>query len=238
MNCSQCDQTRIDKILLLLVIWPLQHPRTPTRQWTMDWAEALSSPMTMTSSWSDVFRASNQWEVVDKLRRLSGKSNSSSTGSTGFVHLCSPDVAHLMVNTHGVIRLFHHFHQDADDGLNSGTNALWALMGSGGITAAMFIDMVQINERELGTPCDWPKMLLWNSTADVWATVNELMTTQSLTPGVDNSAGRAALTTSSARGRSKRSSATWKSRARTTQETDDATEPETNSTSRHGRRRQ
>ena len=38
----------------------------------MDWAGASPSPMTMTSRWSNVFRASDQWDVVDKLRSLSG----------------------------------------------------------------------------------------------------------------------------------------------------------------------
>lgn len=75
----------------------------------------MSSPMTMTSTWKDVFWA------LDKLSSLHTKSNSVNTEATGF--------AHLMVNTHGTIRLFHHFHHDADDGLNDGTNALWALLG-------------------------------------------------------------------------------------------------------------
>ncbi|KAI2490854.1 hypothetical protein MHU86_23707 [Fragilaria crotonensis] len=53
-----------------------------------------------------------------------------------------------MVNTHGVIRLFHHFHHDADDGLNDGTNALWALMGAGGFAAAMAVDTKQASAPE------------------------------------------------------------------------------------------
>lgn len=83
----------------------------------------MSSPMMMTSTWKDVFWA------LDKLSSLHTKSNSVNTEATGFAHLCFPDVAHLLVNTHGTIRLFHHFHHDADDGLNDGTNALWALLG-------------------------------------------------------------------------------------------------------------
>ncbi|KAI2494816.1 hypothetical protein MHU86_19711 [Fragilaria crotonensis] len=144
----------------------------------------MSSPMTMTSTWEDVFRALDQWEVVPKLNRLHTKSNSINTESTGFVHLCSPDIAHLMVNTHGTIRLFHHFHHDADDGLNDGTNALWALLGGGGFAAAMAVDTKQIVRSHVGTPYDWSKMLTWNSTSDVRRAIEELVTTRSSVSGV------------------------------------------------------
>ncbi|KAI2489102.1 hypothetical protein MHU86_25491 [Fragilaria crotonensis] len=138
----------------------------------------------MTSTWEDVFRALDQWEVVPKLNRLHTKSNSINTESTGFVHLCSPDIAHLMVNTHGTIRLFHHFHHDADDGLNDGTNALWALLGGGGFAAAMAVDTKQIVRSHVGTPYDWSKMLTWNSTSDVRRAIEELVTTRSSVSGV------------------------------------------------------
>ncbi|KAI2490858.1 hypothetical protein MHU86_23711 [Fragilaria crotonensis] len=145
----------------------------------------------MTSTWEDVFRALDQWEVVPKLNRLHTKSNSINTESTGFVHLCSPDIAHLMVNTHGTIRLFHHFHHDADDGLNDGTNALWALLGGGGFAAAMAVDTKQIVRSHVGTPYDWSKMLTWNSTSDVRRAIEELVTTRSSVSGVSESAGQA-----------------------------------------------
>ena len=173
----------------------------------------MSSPMTMTSTWEDVFRALDQWEVVPKLDRLHSKSNSINTESTGFVHLCSPDIAHLMVNTHGTIRLFHHFHHDADDGLNDGTNALWALLGGGGFAAAMVVDTKQIVRSHVGTPYDWSKMLTWNSTSDVRRAIEELVTTRSSVPGVSESAGQASAPArepppvAAARGRPKKGSA-------------------------------
>ncbi|KAI2502886.1 hypothetical protein MHU86_11555 [Fragilaria crotonensis] len=146
----------------------------------------------MTLTWLDVFRKLDQWEVVEKLSALNSKTNSVSTNSTGFVHLCSPEVAHLMVNTHGVIRLFHHFHHDADDGLNDGTNALWALMGAGGFAAAMAVDTKQVVERHIGTPFDWSRMLSWNSTSDVLAAINESLTTRAQVSGVSTGATREA----------------------------------------------
>ncbi|KAI2502880.1 hypothetical protein MHU86_11549 [Fragilaria crotonensis] len=145
----------------------------------------------MTSTWEDVFRPLDQWEVVPKLNRLHTKSNSINTESTGFVHLCLPDIAHLMVNTHGTIRLFHHFHHDADNGLNDGTNALWALLGGGGFAAAMVVDTKQIVRSHVGTPYDWSKMLTWNSTSDVRRAIDELVTTRSSVSGVSESAGQA-----------------------------------------------
>ncbi|KAI2497943.1 hypothetical protein MHU86_16549 [Fragilaria crotonensis] len=85
-----------------------------------------------------------------------------------------------MVNTHGTIRLFHHFHHDADDGLNDGTNALWALLGGGGFAAAMVVDTKQIVRSHVGTPYDWSKMLTWNSTSDVRRAIEELVTRSSV----------------------------------------------------------
>lgn len=163
-----------------------------------------------------------------KLKNLSEKSNSVGTSSTGFVHLCSPEVAHLMVNTHGVIRLFHHFHHDADDGLNNGTNALWALMGSTGIAAAMTIDTQQVNERQIGTPCDWSKMLAWNSTAEVLSTIDELMTTRAPAPRVNEDTSRADQSAPASKGRPRKASAAppRRGRAKTRKDTNDTNEPE------------
>ena len=79
-----------------------------------------------------------------------------------------------MANTARRVRLFHHFHHDADDGLNFGTDNLWALMGSGAMASAMSVNKVHVNEPQRGTPLDWSKMLAWNSTTDVGDTVAEL----------------------------------------------------------------
>jgi hypothetical protein len=83
------------------------------------------SPMTVTCTWEGVFRRLDQWDVVDKLRALHLKS-SDSTSSTGFLPFKSPDIAHLMANIARMVRLFHHFHHNANDGLNDGTDNLWA----------------------------------------------------------------------------------------------------------------
>ena len=183
----------------------------------MERSDEARSPMTMTLTWLDVFRKLDQWEVVEKLSALNSKTNSVSTNSTGFVHLCSPEVAHLMVNTHGVIRLFHHFHHDADDGLNDGTNALWALMGAGGFAAAMAVDTKQVVERHIGTPFDWPRMLSWNSTSDVLAAINESLTTRAQVSGVSTGATHdaepASTPPTATRGRPKKGSGT-KNRAK------------------------
>ncbi|KAI2509540.1 hypothetical protein MHU86_4917 [Fragilaria crotonensis] len=118
----------------------------------------------------------------------------------------------LMVNTHGVIRLFHHFHHDADDGLNDGTNALWALMGAGGFAAAMAVDTKQVVERHIGTPFDWSRMLSWNSTSDVLAAINESLTTRAQVSGVSTGATReaepAGTLPTATRGRPKKGSGT------------------------------
>jgi hypothetical protein len=122
-----------------------------------------------------------------------------------------------MVNTHGVIRLFHHFHHDADDGLNDGTNALWALMGAGGFAAAMAVDTKQVVERHIGTPFDWSRMLSWNSTSDVLAAINESLTTRAQVSGVSTGATRdaepARTLPTATRGRPKKGSGT-KNRAK------------------------
>ena len=131
------------------------------------------SPMTVTRTWEEVFRRLDQWDVVDKLWALHLKS-SDSTSSTGFLPFKSPDIAHLMANTARRVRLFHHFHHDADDGLNFGTDNLWALMGSGAMASAMSVNKVHVNEPQRGTPFDWSKILAWNSTTDVGGTVAEL----------------------------------------------------------------
>jgi hypothetical protein len=132
------------------------------------------SPMTLTRTWEEVFRRLDQWDVVEKLRALHLKS-AASTSSTGFLPFKSPDVAHLMANTARRVCLYHHFHHDADDGLNDGSDDLWALMGSGAMASAMSINKTHVNEPQRGTIFDWSKMLAWNSTQDVSDTARELV---------------------------------------------------------------
>jgi hypothetical protein len=86
-------------------------------------ADIDDSPLTMTRMWEEVFGRLDQWDMVDKLRVLHLKS-STSTSSTGFLQLKSPDIAHFVANTSRRVRRFHHFHHDADDGLNDETDEL------------------------------------------------------------------------------------------------------------------
>jgi hypothetical protein len=120
----------------------------------------------MTRTWEEVFGRLDQWDMVDKLRALHLKSSSSSS-STGFLQFKSPDIAHLMANTSRRVRLFHHFHHNADDGLNDGTDELWALMGSGAMATAMAVNKSHVNEPQRGTTFNWSKMLAWNSTQHI-----------------------------------------------------------------------
>ncbi len=100
--------------------------------------------------------------MVQKLSSLRSRSHLRSSGATDFVHLCSPDIAQLIVNTQGASRC----------GQNNGTNILWALTGGGGITATVMINNAkQVNVSQIGMPCEWLiEMLSWNSTADDNAT--------------------------------------------------------------------
>jgi hypothetical protein len=59
--------------------------------------------------------------------------------ATWLARLCSPNVTYLVVDNAGEIQLFHHFHHDVDDGLNDGTNQLWALQGRSSMAQAVSI---------------------------------------------------------------------------------------------------
>jgi hypothetical protein len=149
---------------------------------TMPAADIDNSPLTMTRTWEEVFGRLDQWDVVDKVRALHLKS-STSTSSTGFLQFKSPDIAHLVANTSRRVQLFHHFHHDVDDGLNDGTDELWALMGSGAMAAAMAVNKSHVNEPQRGTTFDWSKMLAWNSTRDVGDTVAEFAASRTQVSG-------------------------------------------------------
>ena len=106
--------------------------------------DIIDSPMAVTRTWEEVFKRLNLWDVVDKLRALH-LTSSDSTSSTGFLPFKSPDIAHLLANTAQRVQLFHHFHHNADDGLNDGTDDLWALVGSGAMATAMSVNKVHVN---------------------------------------------------------------------------------------------
>jgi hypothetical protein len=90
--------------------------------------DELNSPMGTTLRWMDVFRNIDQWDDLPKLLAMHEFANAS-TKPTGLARLCSPNVAYLMVDPTGCVQLFHHIHLDEDDGMNGGTNELWALQG-------------------------------------------------------------------------------------------------------------
>ncbi len=145
-------------------------------------ADIDNSILTMTRTWEEVFGRLDQWDVVDKLRALHLKS-STSTSSTGFLQFKSPDIAHLVANTSRRVRLFHHFHHEADDGLTDGTDELWALVGSGAMAAAMAVNKSHVNKPQRGTTFDWSKILAWNSTRDVGDTVAEFAASRTQVSG-------------------------------------------------------
>jgi hypothetical protein len=58
-------------------------------------------------------------DVIEKLRTLR-----SSTNPMVFVNLFMPEIAKLVVSPHGLIRVFHHYHHNSDDGLNYGTDTI------------------------------------------------------------------------------------------------------------------
>ena len=187
-------------------------------------ADIDDSPLTMTRTWEEVFERLDQWDVVDKLRALHLKS-STSTSATGFLQFKSPDIAHLMANTSRRVRLFHHFHHDADDGLNDGTDELWALMGSGAMAAAMAVNKSHVNEPQRGTTFDWSKMLAWNSTRDVADTVAEFAASRTQVSGRSSDVSlQPAPATRTARAKSKATTATKTQKTKGRQKIADDTE--------------
>ncbi len=187
-------------------------------------ADIDDSPLTMARTWAEVLERLDQWDIVNKLRALHLKS-STSTSATGFLQFKSPDIAHLMANTSRRVRLFHHFHHDADDGLNDGTDELWALMGSGAMAAAMAVNKSHVNEPQRGTTFDWSKMLAWNSTRDVADTVAEFAASRTQVSGRSSDASlQPAPAKRTARAKSKATTATKTQKTKGRPKTADDTE--------------
>ncbi len=80
----------------------------------------------------------DHWEALPKLRELH-RIAGASTKPTGLARLCSPYVAHLMVNPRGRLQLFHHFPHNVDNGLNDRTDDVWALQGGPSMAHAVAI---------------------------------------------------------------------------------------------------
>jgi hypothetical protein len=77
-----------------------------------------------------------------------------------------------VVDTAGEIQLFHRFHHDVDDGLNDGTNQLWALQGGSSMAQAVSIRPDQLSLKQKSYAIEWTTMTAWNSTEDILADVN------------------------------------------------------------------
>ncbi len=122
-------------------------------------------PMITTAQWKDVFRQLDQWDTLPKLREIHRGASSGMT-ATWFARLCSPNVAYLGVDTAGEIQLFHHFHHDVDDGLNDGTNQLWALQGGSSMAQAVSIRPDHLSLKQKSYAIEWTTMTASNSTAD------------------------------------------------------------------------
>jgi hypothetical protein len=108
----------------------------------------------------------DHWEALPKLRELH-RIAGASTKPTGLARLCSPYVAHLMVNPRGRLQLFHHFHHNVDDGLNDRTDKVWALQCGPSMAHAVAIRPGHLLNRQMGFHMDWTRMLTWNSTDDI-----------------------------------------------------------------------
>jgi hypothetical protein len=128
-------------------------------------------PMITTEQWKDVSRQLDQWDALPKLREIHRGANSGMT-ATWLARLCSPNVAYLVVDTAGEIQLFHHFHHDVDDGLNDGTNQMWALQGGSSMAQAISIRPDQLRLQQKSYAIEWTTMTAWNSTEDILADVD------------------------------------------------------------------
>ena len=137
----------------------------------MSTAEESDSPVITTSQWVDVFKDLDQWEVVPKIFDMHLSANAS-TSATGLSRLCSPNVAYLMVDPQGAVQLLHHFHHDVDDGLNGGTNELWALQGGSSMAHTVAIRPSHLQHKQMEHRIGWMTMLAWNSTDNILDEVN------------------------------------------------------------------
>jgi hypothetical protein len=90
-----------------------------------------------------------------------------SESSGDFLRFASPEIAHLVWTSEGEVQLLHHFHHDANDGLNDGSDELWALMGGGDFAIPMVVSKERLHGRQLGIETDWSKIPLWNFTRRV-----------------------------------------------------------------------
>jgi TRAP-type mannitol/chloroaromatic compound transport system substrate-binding protein len=116
----------------------------------------------MTLQWKEVFFQLDQWDTLPKLQEIHPGANSGMT-ATWLARLCSPNVAHLVVDTAGEIQLFHHFQHDINNGLNDKTNQLWALQDGSSMAQAVSIRPDQLSFQKNSFAIEWTTMTAGNS---------------------------------------------------------------------------
>lgn len=77
---------------------------------------SLTSPVTYTKTWVDVFTDLDQWE--DSVRFYSVHARDLNT-VRGFRRLCSPTIGHLVALRGGGVQLVHNIHDGAQDDLDT-----------------------------------------------------------------------------------------------------------------------
>ena len=113
-----------------------------------------ASPLIITGKWNEAFKPLDHWDVVNKFRALHKRPRNE---REDFLRFASPDISHLVWTRDGEVQLLHHFHHDANDGLNDGSDELWALMGGGDGATPMVVYPDRLHGRQLGTETDWSK---------------------------------------------------------------------------------
>ncbi|KAI2499963.1 hypothetical protein MHU86_14537 [Fragilaria crotonensis] len=90
---------------------------------------SLTSPVTYTKTWVDIFTDLDQWE--DSARFYSVHARDLNT-VRGFRRLCSPTIGHLVALHGGGVQLVHNIHDGSQDDLDTDRGELWALTGAVG----------------------------------------------------------------------------------------------------------
>ena len=136
----------------------------------MSQTDTSESPIIMTLQWKEVFCQLDQWDTLPKLQEIHPGANSGMT-ATWLARLCSPNVAHLVVDTAGEIQLFHHFQHDINNGLNDKTNQLWALQDGSSMAQAVSIRPDQLSLQKNSFAIEWTTMTAGNSTDNILSQV-------------------------------------------------------------------
>ncbi len=82
-----------------------------------------------------------------------------------------------MVNPQDAVQLLYHSHHDADNGLNGGSNEVWALPGGSSMAHAVSIRPSHLQHKQREHRIGWMSMLAWNPTDNILDEVNRRVTT-------------------------------------------------------------